>query len=183
MVMYFYLLFIFLILQRFTELTIAKSNERWMKARGAFETGQSHYKWIVLVHTGFFLSFFIEVVFVDREPAVWWWIPFVVFLAAQVLRVWSLASLGHFWNTRIIILPGADVVAKGPYRLMRHPNYVIVAAEILSIPLIFQAYVTAVLFSILNVIILSIRIPIEEKALADATDYKKTFRNRRRFIP
>ena len=179
----FWMLFAFLIIQRLTELVVAKRNERWMKAHGAYEVGRNHYKWIVTVHVSFFLSLLIEVQWFGAEPAVWWPLPFIVFVLAQVMRFWALFSLGRFWNTKILVLPGAKVVEKGPYRFMRHPNYIIVATEILMIPLIFQAYMTALLFSALNAIVLSVRIPEEEKALQKNTNCPDSTGRRPRFLP
>jgi methyltransferase len=91
------------------------------------------------------------------------------------MRVWVISSLGRFWNTKILVLPGANVVKKGPFHFIRHPNYVVVTCEIIVIPLMFGAYFTAVIFTILNIIILSVRIPKEEAALREVTDYKEIF--------
>lgn len=162
---------------------IAKRNEKWVIEHGGFEIGRSHYKYIVGMHILFFVSLIGEVIYFEREVASWWWIPFSLFLVAQSLRIWSISSLGHFWNTKIMILPNAEVVAKGPYQFMRHPNYVIVATEILVLPLIFQAYGTAILFTILNIAILSVRIRIEEWALSESTNYEDHFKWKSRFIP
>lgn len=181
--MWFWTLFAFIVVQRVTELVIARRNERWMKTRGGKEVGHAHYKWIVCVHVLFLLSLVVEVQEFGAHSATWWWAPFAVFVAAQIIRFWALFSLGPYWNTKIIVLPGANVVAKGPYRFLRHPNYVIVAAEILMIPLIFQAYVTAVMFTILNIIVMCVRIPTEERALAKETDYGQSTGRRSRFFP
>ncbi|RUQ29099.1 isoprenylcysteine carboxyl methyltransferase [Peribacillus cavernae] len=181
--MFFYLFFSFVVAQRLIELVIARRNEAQMKAKGAFEAGQNHYKWIVLMHTAFLISLFGEGGLLGNGPVQWWYIPFALFIVTQCLRIWSLVSLGQFWNTKIIILPGAKVVARGPYRFMRHPNYVIVATEIIVIPLIFQAYITAIVFTILNAIVLSFRIRVEEQALQQATNYYETFSKRPRFFP
>ncbi|WP_027725080.1 isoprenylcysteine carboxyl methyltransferase family protein [Tuberibacillus calidus] len=181
---FFYLLFALVILQRIVELAIAKRNERLLREKGAYEVGEAHYKWIVLLHTLFFIVLYAEVTLFDKRPASWFWLPFVFFIAAQVVRVWAIRSLGVFWNTKIIVLPGAEVVAKGPYRYLRHPNYLIVATEFLTLPLIFQAYFTALTFSLLNTaIILGMRIPDEEKALLSATNYKEKLGKHRRFLP
>ena len=170
--MIFYLIIAFVIIQRFVELQIAKRNEKAMLAKGAYEVGTSHYKYMILLHTGFFISFLVEVAFFKSifTPH---YALLAIFIVLQMLRVWCLASLGTFWNTKIIILPGANVVVKGPYAFIRHPNYLIVCLEIAVLPLMFQAYVTAICFSILNLIMLSVRIPIEEKALKEATNYAK----------
>lgn len=163
------------ILQRLVELFIAKRNEKWMKDQGAFEAGASHYPLMVGMHILFFIVFIIEVSFFDRQLSPIWQILLAIFLLAQLLRVWCLASLGKFWNTKIIVLPDADVVRRGPYKWIRHPNYAIVATEILVLPLLFGAFLTAVLFSILNIWMMSVRIPAEEKALKKATNYTDEF--------
>lgn len=168
--MFFYVILAFVIVQRLVELLIAKRNEKSMRAKGAYEVGASHYPFMILLHTSFFISLIIEVIYFKFIV-----IPDFVLLAffglLQLLRVWCLVSLGTFWNTKIIILPGANVVAKGPYAYIRHPNYLVVCLEILVLPLMFQAYITAICFTILNFIILSVRIPMEENALKEATDY------------
>ncbi|HEX6922689.1 MAG TPA: isoprenylcysteine carboxyl methyltransferase family protein [Bacillales bacterium] len=180
----FWILLAFLIVQRLIELVIARRNERWMKAQGAYEAGAEHYKWIVAIHVGFFIALFVEVKLFGSHPAFWWAVPFFFFALAQIMRFWALFSLGRYWNTKIIVLPGADAVEKGPYRFFRHPNYVIVATEILMVPLIFQAYVTAVVFSVLNAfILLWVRIPSEEKALREVTNYDETVGGKHRFFP
>ena len=170
--MIFYCILAFVIIQRFVELRIAKRNEKAMLAKGAYEVGASHYKYMILLHTSFFISFLVEVAFF-KSIFTPYYALLAVFIVLQLLRVWCLASLGTFWNTKIIILPGANVVVKGPYAFIRHPNYLIVCLEIAVLPLMFQAYVTAILFTILNLIMLSVRIPMEEKALKEATDYAK----------
>ena len=162
----------FLIIQRLAEVKIAKKNEETLMSKGAVEAGSSHYKWMVTMHASFFLFLFAEVMFFSTFSPSWWVIPFVLFLIAQVIRVWAITSLGVFWNTKIILLPGAEVVAKGPYRFIRHPNYLVVSLELLVIPLIFGAYFTALLFTILNILMLRVRIPAEEKALMELTDYE-----------
>ena len=166
----FYFILVFVIIQRFVELRIAKRNEKLMLVKGAYEVGASHYPFMILLHVSFFVSLLIEVFFFKSNlmPHFTW---LVFFLLLQLLRVWCLVSLGTFWNTKIIILPGANVVVKGPYAYIRHPNYLVVCLEILVLPFMFGAYVTAIIFTILNVIMLSVRIPIEEKALKEATNY------------
>jgi methyltransferase len=173
----------FLILQRLCEVFLARSNEKKLRSKGAVEAGQKHYKWMVLMHASFFAVFFIEVVNLCAKPPLWWPIPFVLFLFAQVIRVWAIASLGMYWNTKILLLPGARVVAKGPYRFMRHPNYTVVTVELFVIPLIFGAYYTAILFTLLNILMLRVRIPAEEKALMELTDYQKSHGQKHRFFP
>lgn len=164
-----------IIVQRVSELLIAKRNERWMKKQGAIEFGQSHYPFIVIVHSLFIICFIMEVVFFNKELSSSWPILFFLLLLIEVLRLWTLRTLGVFWNTKIIVLPNASVVKKGPYRFIKHPNYIVVAAEFILLPFIFEAYITAIVFSLLNVVILMIRIPAEEKALMQLTKYETAF--------
>lgn len=173
--MIFYFILVLVIIQRLVELLIAKRNEKLLLAKGAYEVGAAHYPFIVMLHVCFFISFLIEVVFF-KSIFTPYYALLIVFLCLQLFRVWCLVSLGSFWNTKIIILRGANVVAKGPYSYIRHPNYLVVCLEIVVLPLMFQAYVTAVCFTILNFIILSIRIPMEEKALKEATNYEAYIR-------
>lgn len=168
--MIFYFILAFVIIQRLVELLIAKRNEKSLLAKGAYEVGASHYPYMILIHVSFFISLIIEVVYFKSIPTPYYAL-LVIFLLLQLLRVWCLASLGPFWNTKIIILPGANVVMRGPYQYIRHPNYLVVCLEIAVLPLMFQAFFTAICFTIINFIILSVRIPTEEKALVEATNY------------
>jgi methyltransferase len=172
---FFYAFTSFIVLQRLVELTIAKRNEKWIKSRGAIEFGQAHYPIIVLMHGGFLIAFILEVTIFNRQLSPFWQIFLFIFIIAQAVRIWVLASLGRFWNTKIIVLPEAGPVKKGPYRFLKHPNYIVVSIEILIIPLLFNAYSTAILFTLLNIAILAIRIPAEERALAQFTCYKSGF--------
>ncbi|MFD1928511.1 isoprenylcysteine carboxyl methyltransferase family protein [Sporosarcina siberiensis] len=173
--MLFTLLITFVIVQRLFELFVAKRNEKWMLSRGAYEVGALHYPVMVAMHIGFFVTLILEVLILDR-PLSSIWIPLLsLFIFAQIIRFWCLFSLGKYWNTKIIILPGADVVRKGPYRFFRHPNYLIVTIELLVLPLIFNAFGTLFIYFILNIWMLSIRIPVEERALREATNYSQLF--------
>ncbi|PID15843.1 isoprenylcysteine carboxyl methyltransferase [Sporosarcina sp. P34] len=171
----FLFVFIIVVMQRLVELVVASRNEKWIRSKGAIEIGASHYKWMVLMHTAFFISLLIEVLVFDRPLSPFWYVLFIVFLLMQVLRVWCLSSLGKFWNTKILILPGANVQKKGPYRWIRHPNYVIVTTELIILPLLFSAYFTVGLFFVLNIWMLSVRIPAEERALREFTNYNEVF--------
>lgn len=181
--MIFYFFLIIIIVQRVSELFIARRNEAHMKSMGGEEHGRDHYPLIVAVHLLFLLSFTLEVIVFNKEVSPLWMMILPVILITQIIRYWAVVSLGAFWNTKIIIVPDLEVVAKGPYRFMRHPNYLVVAVEILFLPIFFQAYATAILFTVLNAAVLTIRIREEEKALMQHTDYKKSFLNKRRFIP
>lgn len=163
------MLFLFLgllALQRLGELLLAKRNERLMKAEGAYEVGAGHYRWIVLMHIGWFVSMIVEHLVVQPEASPAWSFLLGVFLLMQILRYYVIMTLGKYWNTRIIILPGSRRIQSGLYKYITHPNYWIVRVELLVVPLIFQLYGTAVLFSILNFFLLRHRIRIENEALA-----------------
>lgn len=152
-------------LQRLAELWLARRNGRWIREQGGYEVGRSHYKWIVVLHAGFFVGMAAEVAAGGRwhEPI---WLPaLAVFAAAQLLRFWSLASLGRYWSTRVYVVPGHPLVKRGPYRWLRHPNYLAVAAELASLPLIFRASLTALTVSITNLAVLTLRVRVEEEAL------------------
>lgn len=153
---------VLVVLQRLAELALAGRNTRRLKARGALEVGQSHYPLIVLLHAAWLLALALLVP-ADTSPSV----PLLaLFVALQAGRVWVIASLGPYWTTRIITLPGAPLVRHGPYRYLRHPNYLIVALEIAVLPLAFGAIGIAIVFSLLNGVMLWHRIHVETRALA-----------------
>jgi methyltransferase len=148
-------------LQRLLEMRLAERHSRKLLAEGAVEHGREHYPIIVALHAAWLL-------------ALWWWAPgrtisiplLVLFAVLQIGRVWVIRSLGDRWTTRIIVKPGAPLVRRGPYRFVNHPNYLIVAAEIAVLPLVFGLWQLAVLFSALNAIVLTVRIRAENRALA-----------------
>ncbi|EMT46591.1 MULTISPECIES: isoprenylcysteine carboxyl methyltransferase family protein [Anoxybacillus] len=158
-----WVLFFLLIIQRISELCWAKRNEHWMKRRGALEFGQNHYKYMVGMHSLFFISLLLEGM--RKRPSPLWSILLKIFIVLQLFRLWTIASLGRYWNTKIIVLPEAERIQKGPYRWLRHPNYFVVVFELIIIPLMFQAYWTAAIFTICNAYLLSVRIRAEERAL------------------
>ncbi|MCW5980184.1 MAG: hypothetical protein KIT09_19025 [Bryobacteraceae bacterium] len=162
----FTLLIALLSLQRVVELAICRRNRAKLRARGGIEYGQGHYPAMVAIHVGFYASLILEYHFVSRGWDPFWPFWLAVLVGAELLRVWVMASLGPYWSTRIVLVPGARLVATGPYRFIRHPNYIVVTLELLSIPMMCGAYVTAVVFSALNLLILRVRIREEEKALA-----------------
>jgi methyltransferase len=173
----------FIVLQRMVELRIAKSNEKWMKKQGATEFGVSHYHYMVLMHVLFFVCLITEKVYWHHGLSHLWPILLSIFFVAQVIRIWVIASLGRYWNTKIIVLRDALVIKKGPYRFIKHPNYFVVAIELLVLPLLFNLYITASLFTVLNAFILMIRIPEEERALKELTEYEGHFQEYNRFLP
>lgn len=166
-----YVLLIALVgLERLAELVVAQRNLAWSRARGGVEFGASHYPVMVLLHTGLLAGCLVEVFMLDRPfiPALGWPMLAVV-IAAQGLRWWCITSLGRQWNTRVVVVPGAPRVTGGPYRLIPHPNYVAVVAEGIALPLVHSAWITALIFTVLNALLLSRRISIENSALARLT--------------
>jgi methyltransferase len=156
-----YLILGFVTLQRLAELLLAERNRKRLMSRGASEHGQGHYPLIVAVH-GLWLV------------ALWWWAPgrpidialLLLFAVLQAGRLWVLSTLGDRWTTRIIVLRGAPLVTRGPYRFVNHPNYLIVILEIAVLPLVFGLWEVALAFSALNAAVLAIRIRAENQALA-----------------
>jgi methyltransferase len=153
--------------QRLLELAYSRRNERKLRARGAVERGNGHYPVIVAVHILWLVSTLVEGLLRGPEPPAWWPVPLAAFLLVQPLRYWAILSLGVNWNTRVLIVPGGKLVRSGPYRYFPHPNYVVVAVEILTFPLIFGAWITAVVFSLLNAALLYVRIQTENRALRE----------------
>jgi methyltransferase len=154
--------------ERIFELFVSKRNAAEAFARGGVETGREHFPFMVVLHTGFLLACIAEVVFGNRPFIPWLgWPMFAIALACQAGRYWLIHSLGHQWNTRIIVIPGAERVrSRGLYRVLPHPNYVIVAVEGIAIPLIHTAWITAIVFTVLNaILLLGFRIPAEDRAL------------------
>jgi methyltransferase len=148
-------------LQRFAELVIAARNTARLRARGAIEVGAGHYPVVVALHATWLAT--LVVLGWDR-PVNWFWLA--AFAALQLLRIWVIATLKGRWTTRILVLPGEPLVARGPYRWLRHPNYVVVAGEIAVLPLALGLPLTATLFTLANAIVLAWRIQVEERALA-----------------
>jgi methyltransferase len=166
--MYFAIYISVLILQRFSELYIAKRNEKWLRSQGAVEYGKEHYPFIVAMHTLFFVSMITEYNVTGGKPISLTFLVLVVLVMS--FKFWALSSLGKFWNTKIFRVPGVYPVKKGPYRFLRHPNYMEVCCEIAFIPLVFHLYYTAVIFTILNAIMLTVRITVENKVWASVRD-------------
>jgi len=146
--------------QRLGELVLANRNTRALKAAGAREFGARHYPLIVALHAAWLIGLWW---LAWERPVQWSWIA--VFVVLQALRVWVIASLGHRWTTRIIVPPGAPMVRWGPYRFLPHPNYLVVVGEIAVLPLVFGLPMFAVVFSLLNAAVLTLRIRAENRAL------------------
>jgi methyltransferase len=166
-VTWFVVLILLVGLERLVELGVAKRNERWSRERGAVEWGAGHYPFMVVLHTGLLVGAIVEVAVADRpfEPALGW--PMLVLVvAAQALRWWCIATLGPQWNTRILVVPGLARVAGGPYRWLPHPNYIAVVVEGFALPLVHSAWITAAVFTVVNAVLLRVRISAENRALA-----------------
>jgi methyltransferase len=177
-----YLAFLGLLaLERGIELVVSSRNARRLLARGGIESGQGHYRPMVIFHAAFLVACAAEA-WTHPEPP-----PGVAFVAlagallAQGLRWWAVATLGERWSTRVIVLPGAAPVTGGPYRYLRHPNYLAVALEIALVPLAFGSWRSALAFSAGNAALLAVRIRAEERALGEG--WSRAFRGRRRLMP
>jgi len=147
--------------QRLVELDIARRHTKVLLARGAYEVGAAHYPLIVAVHTAWLASLWLLAL---GRPINW--LLVAAYALLQGLRIWILATLGERWTTRIIVLPGAPLIKRGPYRLLKHPNYVVVIGEIALLPLAFGLIWIALIFSLLNAAVLAIRIKAEGQGLA-----------------
>jgi methyltransferase len=153
--------------QRLLELVLARRNERLARAKGAVERGRGHYPFIVALHSLWLVSTLVEGILRGPELPVFWPIPLALFLLVQPLRYWAILSLGESWNTKILVVPGTKPIGRGPYRYLTHPNYVVVVVEILAFPLVFGAWISALVFTVLNAALLYVRIREENRALAE----------------
>jgi len=155
-------------LERLAELVVSRRNLRWSLDRGGREYGRGHYPAMVVLHTGLLVGALVEVAVADRPilPVLAGSMLCLV-VAAQALRWWCIAALGRQWNTRIVVVPGLPRVTRGPYRWLAHPNYVAVVVEGAALPLVGSAWITALLFTTLNAVLLTVRIRAENAALPD----------------
>lgn len=154
-------------LERLAELVVSTRNATWSVSRGGIEVGRSHYPPMVLLHSGLLVGALVEVW--TRRPDVvpllaWTMLGLVVL--SQGLRWWCIGVLGRQWNTRVIVVPGLSLVRRGPYRWLSHPNYVAVVVEGFALPLVHSAWITALVFTVLNAVLLRVRIRVENTALA-----------------
>lgn len=156
--------------ERIAELIVSQRNARWALDQGGIETGRGHYPPMVVLHSGLLAACLLEVLVGNRPflPLLGW-VMFGLVISAQGLRWWCIASLGRRWNTRVIVIPGQALVAGGPYRWIRHPNYLAVVIEGAALPLVHSAWMTALGFTVLDaLLLLGFRIPTEERALDSA---------------
>jgi methyltransferase len=171
-----------LVIERIFELDLARRNARRAFDHGAVEVGQAHYRVMVAFHALFIASCAVEATFFRHSlPRVVPWLALFAEIVAQGLRYWAVSTLGDRWNTRIIVSPDRAPVTSGPYRFMRHPNYLAVVIEIAAVPMIGGAIFTAIAFSLGNALILAVRIPAEERAMGGR--YADALGLRRRFFP
>jgi methyltransferase len=155
--------------ERLAELVVSRRNARWSFDRGGVESGRGHFPPMVLLHTGLLVGAVAEVWLLDRTfVPVLGWTMLALVVASQGLRWWCIATLGPQWNTRVIVVPGLRLVSGGPYRFLPHPNYVAVVVEGIALPLVHTAWLTAAVFTVANAALLSVRLRVENEALAAA---------------
>lgn len=153
-------------LERLLELRLSVRNAAWAFARGGQEYGLPHYRFMTVFHTAFLVACVAEPWLLSRPfVSPWGFVALGLVLVAQGLRYWAITTLGPRWNTRVIVLPEAEPVTGGPYRFFRHPNYVAVVLELLVLPLVHGAWLTAIVFTVGNALLLRVRIKVEEEAL------------------
>lgn len=155
--------------ERLAELVVARRNAAWTLERDGVEHGRGHYPVMVVLHTGLLAGCLLEPLLADRPflPGLGW-PALALTLLAQVLRWWCITTLGPYWNTRVIVVPGARLVGAGPYRFLRHPNYVAVVVEGAALPLVHSAWITATVFTLADAVLLTVRIRCENAALSRA---------------
>jgi methyltransferase len=152
--------------ERLLELVLSRRHERALRARGAVEAGARHYPLMVGVHVLLLAAAPAEVLLLDRPFLPWLGWPMVAVVAATMaLRYWVVLTLGERWTTRVLVVPGAPLVARGPYRFLRHPNYLAVALEVVALPLVHTAWLAALVCGVANLLVLARRIRVEDAAL------------------
>ncbi len=157
-------------LERLAELVVSRRNAAWSLARGGNESGRGHYPVMVVLHTGLLVGALVEA---------WWrrpdvpsglaWSMLALVVASQALRWWCIATLGRRWNTRVIVIPDLPLVTSGPYRFLSHPNYVAVVVEGFALPLVHASWITALVFTLANAVLLAVRLRAENSALRTVT--------------
>jgi methyltransferase len=169
---------------RLVELRISKRHQEEMAARGAGKVDEPKFRWMVLLHTAVLFGAALEVVFLRRPLILWLAAPmFAIFLAANAVRWWVIRSLGEHWNVQVVDSIRFGVVTSGPFRYVRHPNYAAVFAEMLALPLIHTAWITAAAGAIAHVAVLAQRLSTEERVLFANPDYRAAMTGKPRFLP
>ena len=160
------LIFTFTVVERLIEMRISKKNALWSFERGGVEFGGDHYKWMVTMHSAIFVCILAEYfVFHPAFPGALIKSAMILAVVCQILRWWIISTLGRRWNTRVIVVPNLPLVKNGIYRFVKHPNYIVVAIELVALPMVFGAWRTAIVFTLFNSLLMSVRLKIENEAL------------------
>lgn len=172
------------VLERLVELVLTRRNLRWALAHGGVLITEDRYPRMVALHASFLIACPLEVALFDRPFLPWLGVPMLGLLVlTMALRYWAISSLGKHWTTRVVVVPGTEAVRRGPYRFLRHPNYVAVVLELAALPLVHTAWLTAAVWSTANLWVLRDRIRVEEAALAAHARYETVFGEVPRFLP
>lgn len=164
---WFFLLIAVVAGERLVELAVSRRHIRWAMSRGGVEYGKSLYPAMVALHIGLLAGSVVEVALLDRVFLPWLGWPMLILVGlAQALRWWCISTLGVHWSTRVVVVPGTELVTSGPYRRLRHPNYLAVVVEGLSLPLVHTAWITATTFTVANAFVLRRRVAVENQALS-----------------
>ena len=160
--------------ERVVEMVVSRRNAAWSFERGGIESGQRHFPVMVVLHTGFLAAMLVEAWWRRPDvPGLLAWSMLAVVIACQAGRWWCIGVLGRHWNTRVIVVPGSPPVLRGPYKVMAHPNYLVVVVEGMALPLIHAAWVSAVVFTVLNAALLTVRLRVETAALRSLPDSRQ----------
>jgi methyltransferase len=169
---------------RIVELQISRRHQQKMIARGAVKVDEPRFRWMVVLHTAVLIGAALEVVLLRRPFfPILAAVMFTIFLAANAVRWWVIRTLGNHWNVQVMDSTSLGVITSGPFRYVRHPNYAAVFAEMLSLPLIHTAWITAMVGSLAHVVVLSQRLSTEERVLLANPEYRATMANKSRFLP
>ncbi len=177
-------LIVLVVLERVVELVITERNARRLRARGGFEVGKTHFLPMAVMHTGLLVAAPVEVFRLERPfVPLWGGVMLGLVVGTMVLRYWAITSLGDRWTTRVFVVPEEPPAVRGPYRWLRHPNYLAVIVEVAALPLVHGAWWTAIAFSVANALVLRTRIRVEEEALEAHSDYLANLGDRPRLVP
>lgn len=177
-------LIVLVVLERLVELVITERNARRLKARGGFEVGDAHFLPMALLHAGLLIAAPLEVFQLDRPfRPLTGGVMLGLVAGTMALRYWAIVSLGDRWTTRVFVVPEEPPAVRGPYRWLRHPNYLAVIVEVAALPLVHGAWWTAIVFSAGNALVLRTRIRVEEEALESHSDYLASLGDRPRLLP
>lgn len=171
-------------MQRLWEVRVSRRHEAQLRALGGVEAAPQQMRWMVLVHAFWLVSMLVEVWVLHRSThGSVTLFALLVFGIGQALRLWAMRTLGTRWTVKILTLPASAPITSGPFRYLRHPNYLGVVLEIAALPLVHGAYLTSIVFSVCNGLLLYRRMRAEEAALSEASDYQRAFKGRPRLVP